>query len=225
MKRLILPLLLLLAIGMLVAAESPASDVVGYFKIGPETGIQAGTMYPFSLPFSYGDLEVNAIMGADYGDSDIVEDLATGDNTYFFDFWEGALTEMNYGSAYWFTRDAANTDFNFLLCGKVDPQPIDITINGNSKTPFALNEAKPIALNGPDDTFLFPDAVDGDIIEDLYTGDNTYFFGFWEGTLEFLDPTHVYWYESYNSDSVEWTYNPENPYGLSTRKLKNQTRK
>jgi len=225
MKKFILPLLLLLAIGMLIAAESEASDVVGYFKIAPTTNIQPGSRYPFSIPFSYDDLEVNAVMGSQFGDNDYIEDLWSGDNTYFFDLWDGSLFEMSYGAAYWFDRDAANPAMSMYILGKVDPSPIDFTIWGLARTPFSFNEAKSIPLNGPDDTYLFPDAVDEDYIEDLDTGDNAYFFGMWDGSLTQIDPTHVYWYESLNTDNVEWTYDPADPYGLTTRRTNIRNKK
>lgn len=217
MKKFILPLLLLLSLSMLIAVESEASDVVGYFKIAPTTGIQSGMRYPFSIPFSYDDLEVNNVIGAGFNDEDYLEDLATGDNSFFFDEWIGSLYEFSYGSAYWFERNANNDPMDFYLMGKVDPQPINFTMYGNTRTPFSLNEARNVPLNGPDFTYLFPDAVDEDYIEDLDTGENAFFFGEWIGDITDILPTHVYWYESHNSDDFYWTYDPSNPYGSPTR--------
>jgi len=220
MKKFILPLLLLLAVGMLAAVESDPSAVVGYFKIAPETGIEPGGWYPFSIPFAYSSLAVNDVVGTAFGENDYMEDLATGDNTYFFTpEWGGSLTDMNYGSAYWYVRDAANTATNFYLVGTVDPQPVDLVIAGNGAwTPFALNECKDVPLNGPVSGYLFPNASDGDYIEDLMTGDNAYCWlpTGWDGSLTSIQPTHVYWYVSASgTEEMLWTYDPTNPYGAA----------
>jgi hypothetical protein len=236
MKKFILPLLLLLAIGMLAAVESPASDVIGYFKIAPETGITPGSWTPFSIPFAYSSLAINDVVGTAFGDNDYMEDLASGDNAYYFDpEWSGSLTDMNYGAAYWLVRDAANPATTFYLLGTVDPQSIDFTIAGNGAwTPFALNECKDVPLNGPVAGFLFPDASDGDYIEDLMTGDNAYCWlpDGWDGSLTAIQPTHVYWYVSAaGSGEMLWTYDPADPYGSAkvrynnVRKINTQNRK
>ncbi len=64
MKKILLPLLLILAVGMLAAVESEPSEIVGYFKIN----IPVGVWTPVSIPFQIIDgtvlniFEINGII-------------------------------------------------------------------------------------------------------------------------------------------------------------------
>ncbi|MDD3234859.1 MAG: hypothetical protein PHH43_00850 [Candidatus Cloacimonetes bacterium] len=222
MKKFILPLLLLLAIGMLAAVESDPSDVVGYIKVAPGFDIQPGGWYPISIPFAYTveGLNVNQVIGTQLSADDYIEDIESGDNTSFNGtIWEGGLEYFDYGRAYWLNHAAGNPTETLYLMGKVDPQPISVNIVGTGMggwTILSLNECQEITLNGTGaqtGQILFEGASEGDYIEDLESGDNASFNGSeWEGGLEFLTPTHVYWYNSTNASGWVWNYDPADPW-------------
>ena len=88
MKKFILPLLLLLAIGMLSAVESPASAVVGYVKYDCVTGNNF-----VAMPMNDGltlTSEVGALYGEDINSILIWSPIAQG--------WD---TAVNFGGGYW----------------------------------------------------------------------------------------------------------------------------
>lgn len=206
MKKFILPLLLILSIGLLIAAESEASDVVGYFK----TTVATGGWEPFSLPFGYSSLIPDDVLGVNYNEMDLIQDLRTGEASMLLGgMWLGGIMEMSYGSAYWLNVDASSPGYDFFLMGKVDPNPVTITIvgtNGGGWTPFSLNEAKPILM----ENLIMPDAQEMDLIQDLKSGSSAmYLGGMWLGDLLEIEPTHVYWYNSTLDTNYDWTYTPD----------------
>lgn len=211
MKRLILPLLLLLAIGMLVAAESPASDVVGYFKVA----LGEGTYNGVTLPFEYTDLTVQNVLGSQFieGDELILIDPTTAPSTvYYADFgWFGEIENFVYGDAYNLLRPTGNASGDFFLMGKVNPQEFTKSIFGEGAyTAFGLNEASPIFI---DNEVLGFTATEGDeiILIDNEIATSTVFysdFG-WFGELEYLSPTRAYYYKSADTAvTFDWTYTP-----------------
>jgi hypothetical protein len=204
MKRFILPLLILLFVGSLFAVESAPSEVVGYFKLNSA----AGSWSPLTLPFNYADISVGNVIGDQFADADEISDIATGLNTVYYDGfgWFGDLEEMEYGKAYWVYKNEANPTSDFFVLGKVGPSQVELTILGNSWTPWGLNEARDIAVA---DLFTTGPS-DGDEISDISTGLNTvYYEGFgWFGDLEFIEPTHAYWYVTAES-GFSWTYQPD----------------
>ncbi len=211
MKKLILPLLLLVAFGMLAAVESDPSDVVGYFK----KTIAPNSWQAIALPFAYSDLGVQMVMGdQSFNDGDLMLNLNTGLSTdYYSGFgWFGDLETLAYGGGYRLFRASANplTDYYFL--GKVDPQAFTVTIAGNGMwTAFGLNEARQILL---DDALFGANETEGSIIIELDSGLSTdYYEGFgWFGDLENVSPTFAYNYKTtVGAPSFDWTYTPVPP--------------
>jgi len=215
MKKILLPLLLILAVGMLAAVESEPSEVVGYFKLTAESNFWT----PVSLPFDYGDLSVANVIG-DFGDQDAIYDIATfASSVYYEGFgWFGDLENLEYGKVYFINRVETNPTFNYYILGKVDPNPVTVTFTGNYWTPFALNEATNIPLS----SLTFSGAVDGDEIYDISTMASTvYYEGYgWFGDLENIEPTHGYWYNRVGAAGYTWTYTPTR----SNNNVKNQYR-
>jgi len=207
MKKFILPLLLILAVGMLAAVESEPSEIVGYFK----KNVNDGGYQAFVLPFYYTNLAISNIMGDQFAESDVISDITTGESsTYYSGFgWFGALENMNYGTAYYINRAIGNGAIDYFLLGKVDPQGFTKTILGNGAfTAFGLNEAANVLLS--EDIFGTNES-DGDVISDINTGDSsTYYEGYgWFGSLEYLTPTSAYYYNSaFGSSDFIWTYTP-----------------
>ncbi len=202
MKKLILPLLLLVAFGMLAAVESAPSDVVGYFK----KSIASDGWEAFAIPFAYASQNPDDVLGTQFSDGDVLQDILSGDVSYFYGAWFGDVTQLGYGKAYWLYRDAANAGFDYYILGKVDPQSFTVQLygmDGGQWTPFGLNEAGEVAL----DDLGITGAVDGDAIVDMQTGDVAYYFGAWFG-IDYITPTHTYWYNSNAATSFAWTYTP-----------------
>jgi len=209
MKKFILPLLLILAVGMLAAVESEPSEVVGYFK----KNINEGSFQTFTLPFAYGSFNVNDIVGNQFAEGDIIMDINLGISTsYYSGFgWDGELTDLAYGNAYYINRVIPNGPNTYYILGKVDPQGFTKTIYGNgSFTAFGLNEATPINIIGAESPFgILPS--DGDIVLEIDTGvSTTYYEGYgWDGELQVITPTNGYYYNSViGSNSFVWTYTP-----------------
>lgn len=209
MKKLILPLLLLLAISMLVAVESDPSAVVGYFK----KTVADGAYQAIALPFAYGSLTVDAVMGAQYLDNDAVQNINSGvATTFILDYgFDGELTDMTYGDGYFLNRAAGNGAGTYYLLGKVDPQAFTVTIWGNGAfTAFGLSESAPIAILAEDHPFgIHP--TDGDVVQEIDTGfSSTFIDGYgWDGELVEISPTFAYYYNSASGTSnFSWTYTP-----------------
>jgi hypothetical protein len=204
MKRFILPLLILLFVGSLFAVESAPSEVVGYFKLSSPSN----TWTPLSLPFDYVDMAVTEVIGDQFSDMDEIYDILTATSTTYYDGfgWFGDLENMEYGKVYWMRKVDTNPTADYFVLGKVDPNTVTVTVNGNSWTPFALNEAADVPLESLFDTV----AADGDEIYDISTAlSTTYYEGFgWFGDLEFITPTHGYWYNRTAGTGFSWTYNP-----------------
>ncbi len=200
MKKILLIMTLIVSLSILMAVESAPSETVGYFK----KSVAGNSWNVLSLPFAYGSLDVNMVLGDQFADGDLVQDITTGNNTTYYDGfgWFGDLEFLEYGVGYWVYRFNAATDY-FVL-GTVDPQSLTLTVTPGWSV-FALNEARDIAI------FDLPitGAMDGDLIQDITTGNNTTFYdGFgWFGDLEFMEPTQAYWYYTTGA-GFSWTYNP-----------------
>lgn len=208
MKKFILPLLLLLAIGMLAAVESAPSDVVGYFR----KNINSGSWQAICMPFAYADLSVGSVVGDQFNEGDVLMDINSGLSTTYYDGygWDGELTDIAYGNAYYVNRQAAGPATYYLL-GKVDPQGFSKTINGNgSYTAFGLNEAAVVPVAVGDHPFgTHP--VEGDVILEIDTGlTTTYYEGYgWDGELLEIAPAVGYYYNrAVGASSFLWVYTP-----------------
>lgn len=222
MKKLILPLLLLVAFGMLAAVTSDASDVVGYFK----RPVYQGGWDAFALPFGYDNYEINGILGSQFGVDDYVADMY-GTDVWFCvaDYdgmgntgWVGTATDLLPGRGYWIVRAATNADMDFYLLGKVDPSVLLIEVAGadaGSWSAFALDEAREIDPN----VLEINGAITNDYIGDA-SGTDVFFYvddydGMgnpgWVGTAMTLVPTHAYWYNSQAATTYSWTYTPLPP--------------
>ena len=212
MKKIILPLLLILTVGMLAAVESEPSEVVGYFKLTAASN----SWSPVSLPFDYVDLSVASVIG-DFADQDAIYDIAIGSSSVYYEGfgWFGDLENLDYGKVYWINRVETNPTFDYYILGKVDPNPITVAFTGYGWTPFALNEATNIPLS----SLTFSGAVDGDGIYDISTmATADYYEGYgWYGDLENIEPTHGYWYNRVGA-GYTWTYTPSR----SNNNVKNQ---
>ncbi len=213
MKKLVLPLLLLLGISMLLAqAVSEPSEVVGYFRLS----IGATDFTAFSIPFAYDDQSPDNILSG-FGDGDILTDMTAGTNSYYYGVWDGDVTSIDYGNAYWLYREAGNDAMDFYLLGKVDPQSFTLRIKAGpiegDYTPFSLNEAREVPLSA----LNIPGVVEGDIITDMQNGDVAYYYGEWDGfAVNTIKPTHTYWYQSMASEGFMWTYTPTFDRGTGT---------
>jgi len=213
MKKFILPLLLILAVGMLAAVESEPSEVVGYFK----KTINAGVFQTFTLPFAYSSFSVNDIIGDQFAEDDFIMDINFGiSTTYYSGYgWDGDLTDLEYGNAYYAKRAIPNGQNTYYLLGKVDPQAFTKTILGNGYcTAFGLNEATPINIIGAESPFGILPSED-DFVLEIDTGiSTTYYEGYgWDGDLQVITPTYGYYYKSaIGSNSFVWTYTPSRSY-------------
>jgi hypothetical protein len=156
-------------------------------------------------------MEVNAVMGEQYTDNDVIMDINSGlSAAYFTGFgFFGDITDLEYGTAYFVNRAAGNGATDYYLLGKVDPQPSTKTIAGNGAfTAFGLNEAASVLL---DDALFGSFETDGDVILDINTGVSaTYYDGFgWFGDLTDIIPTNAYFYNTaQGTSSFVWTYTP-----------------
>jgi len=207
MKKYLFLTLLILSIGFLIAVESAPSQTVGYFK----RTLATGGWDAISVPFGYANLSTDNILGTQFGDSDQLIDMTTGDNALYIDGvgWIGSIMELTYGHAYWVYRETTNPDLDYYLMGTVDPQSSVIQVKGNDEggwSGFGLNEAVPININ----SLPITGVVDSDMIIDVTTGDNVlYIDGVgWIGSVEDLTPSHAYWYNSMAATGFEWTYTP-----------------
>jgi hypothetical protein len=208
MKKLILPLLLLVAIGMLAAVESDPSAVVGYFK----KTIGDGVYQAIALPFDYPDLSVGAVLGDQFAEGDEATDINSGfGTTYYSGFgWDGDLTTLAYGAGYYIHRATGNGVANYYLLGTVDPNAFTVTIYGNGAyTAFGLDEAAPVALT---DALFGTNETEGDGITEIDTGlGATYYAGYgWDGDLVAtgIAPTFAYYYNCVGASNFVWTYTP-----------------
>jgi len=225
MKKILLPLLLILAVGMLAAVESEPSEVVGYFK----KTINEGSYQSLCLPFAYPSLSVNDVFGEQFNEGDRFLDINSAMSTTFYEGygWDGDLTDFAYGSAYYVNRVTPNGQKIYYILGKVDPQSFTKTIYGNgSFTAFGLNEATPITIIAEISPFgTLPS--DGDRIIEIDTAiSTTYYDGYgWDGDLQNILPTSGYYYNSVvGSSSFIWNYTPtrnsEDRSSLSGSKIK-----
>lgn len=211
MKKLVILPLLLLAICMLAAVESEPSNVVGYFKMS----IASNGFLGFGIPFAYADLSPNEILQG-FGDEDVLQDMAEGNISYYFGEWDGDVTGIEYGKAYWLSRNAGNDDLDFYLLGTVDPQTLTIHINAGliegEFTAFTLNEAREVPL----EDLNIIGAEDGDELYDMQNGDIAYYYSEWDGfAVNTIKPTHTYWYHSNAGEGFDWIYIPN----FSTREI------
>jgi hypothetical protein len=205
MKRYLLILLLIAAIGILAAVESAPSATVGYFK----KHVASDTWEILSLPFNYSANDsVNVILGTQFAQDDVIQDVYTGTSTTYFDGfgWFGDLTSLTPGSAYWVYRAATNTDMDYYIMGTVNPVSTTVHVYADGWSCFSLNDCAPVLI----ETLSIPGAIQDDVIQDVYTGTSTTFFdGFgWFGDLVQIDPTHAYWYYTTSTSDFEWTYTP-----------------
>lgn len=218
MKRYLFLILLTMSIAVLLSVESDPSATVGYFK----NTLAPGDWFPFGLPFGYPDLSVDAVMGLNYPDGTTLQDFVTGEEAIFYNQpgvyvgWDGIYGGMTYGSSYWL-NNASGDALDFFILGKVDPSTQVIHVSGMDEfqwSPFTMNEARPVAVS----LLNITGAYDGDSIQDLVTGEETIYYdmpgifvGWDTSTMEYLMPTHVFWYYSNNPDSFDWTYVPAPP--------------
>ena len=227
MKKFILPLLLILAVGMLAAVESEPSEVVGYFK----KTINAGSYEAFSLPFAYDNMNVSSVIGNQFSENDYILDMNTGLSTTYYGSewgWFGDFDLMEYGHAYWIYRDIVNPTTVYYLLGKVDPQISNIIINGQDMggwTPFAINEAAEVAIGN----LYLPNIQYEDFIIDIQTGFiSTYYgpeWGWFSGDgFDYILPTHTYWLYTTSPTSSAWTYTPIRETKNANNELQNTKR-
>jgi len=222
MKKLILPLLLLVAIGMLAAVESDPSAVVGYFK----KTLDDGGVQGIALPFDYADLSVNSVMtGTGYLDNDAMFNINTGFSClYYAGFgWDGdlAVSPLEYGQGYYLARYPGNGALTYYLLGTVDPNPHSIEILGNGQvTGFGINQAAAVVL---DDNLFGTAEVGDDAIYEVDLGlSATYYDGYgWDGDIvagDNLQPTLAYYYQTATTNpGFIWNYTPPAPPSPSPR--------
>lgn len=212
MKKLLFPLIMLLAISFLVAVESAPSATVGYIA----RTITAGGYECISLPFEFTDissdgLDVIDVIGNQMLDEDNILDMDNGGSaTFYSPDWDNVLA-LPLTHTYWVNRNVANPDMTLYLCGKVNPTSLVFTVKGSAEgyyTSFGLNDVREVAITDLDiDLGLLSDE---DIILDMQTGESTtYFAPEWDNPSFTIKPTNTYWFY-HNGDSFTWTYNPNN---------------
>jgi hypothetical protein len=204
MSRYLFILLLIVSIGLLSAVESDPSETVGYFKLS----VASNSWQTLSVPFYYTSLLVQDVIGDQFAQDDVIQDVYTGTNTTYYDGfgWFGDLESLSYGSAYWVYRAGANPGMDYFVMGTVDAQPVTVHVYANGWSAFSLNDAAPILI----ENITIAGAAQDDVIQDVYTGTNTtYYDGFgWFGDLVSIDPTHAYWYYTTTGTDFEFTYTP-----------------
>lgn len=227
MKRLILPLLLLLAISMLVAAESPASDVVGYFKITAPLE----TWTPVSYPFEITDGTPSSVFGENWASSEDLEvtdyiinaSQSTIANYYTSPDFTGWYTEadpfVNPGDLFWVYRTQETAFEDFFMLGKVLPSEYSIAMAGQNTggwTAFSLNDVKSIDPNDLDFATTEPD-WDNYFVDMIICSNDQRVAEFWGEELGwnaldeqpfYIEPSNSYYYYSYSPSGWNWTYTP-----------------
>jgi hypothetical protein len=196
--------MLIVSIGILSAVESDPSATVGYFK----KSVSAGGIDAFSHPFFDADMTIGTVLGDQFADMDAVTDINSALGTEYYDGfgWYGDLEEIAIGASYWIARSEANGDLDFYLAGTVNPQPVTVMVPAMGITAFALNEPKDILIADLPITGV----CDMDAVTDISTALGTeYYDGFgWYGDLEYIEPTHAYWYATTSDTDFDWTYTP-----------------
>jgi len=191
---------------MLAAVESDPSEVVGYFK----KAIADNQWQAIAIPFDYSDLSLNNVLGDQWLDNDYCMDIETTDGaSYVVGYgWDGLLTTMTYGTAYYLNRYLGNGATNYYLLGTVDPNGFTKTIYGNGAwTPFGLNEAANVALS---DALFGANETENDYIMEINTTDGASYvpdYG-WDGLLTDIHPTEAYFYNTAGTSNFVWTYTP-----------------
>jgi len=225
MKKILLPLLLILAVGMLAAVESEPSEVVGYFKIN----IPVGVWTPVSIPFQIIDGTVLNIFGGnwacndDYSIADEIIDAYNGNVTYYYTGYDWDNTDPSFtqpGHVYWIHRTQPQSDTNMFLLGKVSPQIFTLTMAGQDLggwSPFAINDAAAVDPSSLNFTVTEPDWNTGAIDKIICTNDGRiaeYWgaeYGGWnslDGLPFLIEPAKAYNFYSNQNSSWNWTYNP-----------------
>ena len=204
MKRYLFLLLFVLTFVVLLSVESSPSATVGYFK----KSIAINSWEAFSLPFNDTDMSIATKIGDQLDDQDMIIDITSNFGTTYYDGygWYGDLDTIVPGGTYWIVRYEFNPNTDYFLMGTVNPDSVTVYIAANSWTSFALNEAQNIAIT----SLPITGVVDQDMIIDVSTNfGTTYYDGYgWYGDLEYIEPTHVYWYVTTSPTDFSWTYVP-----------------
>jgi hypothetical protein len=223
MKKLILPLLLLLAISMLVAVESDPSAVVGYFKVtAPATGESF-----VSIPFHIETGMPSETFGNQFTAGDAVLDPYSGLSS---DYYGPGLDEGWYPDDagfvapghFYYTQNNSGTDTDYYLLGTVNPAGFTLDMLGQNLggwTPFALNDAAPIFVETLGFPTLIYDEINGfaDQIVDITSGISADYYGPVDGWYASdgqpfnIMPTHCYLFQSWTGTGFSWTYTPPAP--------------
>lgn len=224
MKKFILPLLLILSIGLLIAAESEASDVVGYFKVS----VPVDSWTPMSMPFQIVTGTASSVFGEnwasseDYTVADQLVDAYNGVTTsyytgYGWDIEDNLFVEP--GHIYWANRTQPNLSPDVFLLGKVAPQPITLSMNGQDLggwTPFSLNDAVSYYPSDLGFTVTEPDWDNG-LIDRIVCSNNgrtaEYWgaeYGGWTSLDEYdflIEPSYAYYY--FSNQPTTWVFSTE----------------
>jgi hypothetical protein len=240
MKKFILPLLLLLAIGMLAAVESDPSAVVGYFKVSVPQDSWVSVSYPFEIVSGtptaiFGD---NWDSTVDYEVTDMLFDpysLTTANYYNGFGWDPNEDTYVQAGHWYWINRTQPQANTDVYLVGKVNPQPISLTMNGQGLggwTPFAINDAAPISPELLGFVQTEPDWDNG-IYDNIFCVTDNRMADYWgpeygnwvaaDGLPFLIEPTKTYLYYSNQASNWTWEYPSAKSYTPTT--LQNQRRK
>lgn len=230
MKKFILPLLLILFVSTLVAAQSEASDVVGYFKVNAP----ADAWSQVSIPFHIETGMPSEIFGNQFNAGDYVYDPYANTSS---DYYGPGLDEGWYpddagfvapGHFYYVKIDAANPGVDYYVLGTVNPSGFTLDMLGQDIggwTPFALNEAVPVFVGDLGIQTLIADDVLGlyDQIYDINTNISAQYYGPVDGWYAsndepfYIQPTHCYYFQSWTDSGFSWTYVP-----VTSRQASNQ---
>jgi hypothetical protein len=188
MKKFILPLLLLLAIGMLAAVESDPSAVVGYVKYHCEPGINMIAL-PMDMPLGYtcgnfADNYPGMISDMSYWDYDNQQWVAASD----WGYWEGDF-EVTPGLPMMIT---ATGTFDAYSIGAMPAVNATYAMDAGINTiMIPLNKGDMNPLVNPDMVSDFSEDIGAGLLSDVsyWDYDNQQWvaasdWGYWEGDFE-----------------------------------------
>ncbi len=236
MPRLLLTIALLAAAAAPMGAEeSQPSNTVGYIA----WDCAPGAWTPFAFPFTYyrqghqptfslNDILTGTFTAGNQTTADRVYDQNTGATAYFSELsgqWEGNLTQIVPGRAYWLRVNAESPAARAVSAGEVDLTQITIgTMAAGMFTPAGLRDPGAVPLNASrlvESGFTGGDYFSSDRVFDQNTLSFSYYdaaVSAWRGALQGLQPAHALWIMvQAGHNGFEWVYTP--PAGLSRASL------
>jgi len=220
MKKVILPLILLMLGAALFALESAPSDVVGFVKVTCNAGYT-----PFALPFTQFntsgvetlalvDIVAPYMTGGTALSADRIMDIGTGSVAY--KTGAGAISGFqNFTIGHGYYMHNRHSAFNLYLAGTVVPTVINFGTMGIGFNVVGIKEASAVPMSSLDLVscgFTGGTALTSDKVWDMNNGQTATYntsTSTWAGTLTALTPGHVYYVQVKNNHTAfNWTYDP-----------------